>query len=328
MRKKIAFIAPVGEWWPKILYRDLVDMLTKEYPEFEYFLVSSKKEWLQLHFFNNQYDVIISSIPFFWKPPKCTYIIQQHGLYKNDRWFTSIAKLLNWLYPYNNRFSKIVLYPSEFLKRYYNSNHQDQRVIYNIFQVPKNIVPKEYAWAKKSLIFTTVTNFHFYDKARWITDICSKLWNLSVGKKITYYICGWGRYKQKIASEIKKLAIPSNVDVIFLWNINRKEVLDLLKKTDIFLYSTFQETFGMAIIEAMSFWIPVILNNYTLFYELYDDDFIAKDDQDFVSTLERLIDDKQYYRLYMEKSKINIQKFNPNLIVSNWIDLFRSLLWS
>jgi len=326
MRKKIAFITPIWEWWPKVLYSDLVSLLSEKYPEYDYFLVSSIKEWILLHFYNNKYDLIISSIPFFWKPFNCKYIIQQHWLYKNDRWLTSIPKLLNWLYPYNNLFSKIVLYPSEFLKKYYNSSHKNQQVILNFstFHIVKNETKS--LLDKDTINLLTITGFSFYKKSIWVLDIFQKLENLNTTKQFNYYICGDWKYLDEIKDKISNYKISNNIKIVFLWKLDKTNILELLAKTDIFLYSTFQETFWISIIEAMSFWIPVILNNYELFNELYDEEFISKDDNDFVYKLDKLINNPKFYQKYLEKWYKNLEKFDRDIIIEQWYKIIKEQL--
>ncbi len=323
MRKKIAFISPVWEWWPKVLYRDLVKLLNEKYPEYEYFLVSSAKEWILLHFFNNKYDLIISSVPFFWKPFNCKYIIQHHWLYRNDRWFTSISKILCWFYPYNNLFSKILLYPSEFLKKYYNSKHKNQQVILNFstFPIVKNEIKS--LVDKDEINLLTITWFSFYDKAKGLLDIFGKLENISINKNFNFYICWDWKYLDEIKGKLKNYNIPKNIKIIFLWKLNKDELLEILKKSDIFLYSTFQDTFAISIIEAMSFWLPIILNNYELFSELYDSEFISKDNNDFVEKLYKLINDEEYYKNYLNKWFNNLEKFDKEQIVKKWYKIIK-----
>ena len=315
-KKRIAFVAPVWEWWPTTLYRDLVESLSEQYHEYEYFFISSARQWVLLHFENKKFDIIISSIPFFWKPPHCVYIIHQHGLYRADRWFTSIPKLLSWLYPYNILFSKIVLYPSEFLKKYYSSNHKDQRVIYNFSPFPI-VTNNDFNLSnKKEIILSTVTGFTFYDKARWMLDIFEKLEYIHRDKKITYYLCWDGKYLSLIQEQLKNYKIPENIKITFLWRLDKKELVDLLEKTDIFLYSTFQDTFGISIIEAMSFWIPVILNDYELFYELYDEEFIVDTTTNFIEKITQLINERDYYEEYQIRCEKNLKKFNKDKIIN------------
>lgn len=323
MRKKVAFISPVWEWWPKTLYRDLVELLNEKYPEYEYFLVSSAKEWIKLHFLNKNYDLIISSVPFFWKPPKCVYIIEQHWLYRNDRWFTSISKILCWFYPYNNLFSKILLFPSEFLKKYYNSKHKNQKVILNFSSFPIIKNETKSLENKDEINLLTITWFSFYDKAIGVLDIFEKLEKVNINKKINFFICWDWIFLSEIKEKLNNYIISSNINIVFLWKLDKNQLFEILKKSDIFLYSTYQDTFWISIIEAMSFGLPIILNNYELFNELYDDEFISKNNANFVNKLEKIIWDEEYYRKYLSKSYKNLEKFDKDIIIDEWIKIIK-----
>jgi len=64
--------------------------------------------------------------------------------------------------------------------------------------------------------------------------------------------------------------INSNKNITF-GLVSRKEMLtDILPNTDVFLSPTYQETFGFAILEAMSFGIPVISTNIFAIPEIID----------------------------------------------------------
>ena len=326
MRKRIAFITPIGEWWPKTLYRDLVSLLWKEYPEYEYQLISSAKDWILLHFWNTKYDLVISSVPFLWKPPRCRYVIQQHWLYRNDRWFTSIAKILNWLYPYNNIFSNIVLYPSDFLLSYYQSKHKNQQVILNFstFPVKKNILSS--LVEKDEIVLLTIFRADIYNKAIGILDIHKKLQTWKPTKKIIYKIAWFWKYYNEMKSKFDISKFDLNINIEWIWWLNKTQVMEEINKCDVFLYSTFYETFGIILLEALSLGKPILLNNYESYYGLYDDEFISKDDADFVGKLNKLILDQSYYQQYLEKWLDNSKKFDQKLILGQWYKIIHSQL--
>lgn len=325
VKKKIAFIAPASWWWPSILYTWLVKLLCKKIPQYEYHIVSSKKERIQLHFINHKYDIIISSIPFLRKPPHCKYIIHQHWLYKIDRWFKNIPQLLARLYPYNALFSTITVFPSEFLKKHYNLNHKDQRIVANISNFWSQ--NKQYTWLdnKKTINVLSITWFAFYKKAIGVIDIIQKLKDRKIDKEINFLICGDGKYLNKIKKKCEMYQMPSNINITFLWKIDQKDLVEIYQKTDIFLYSTFQETFGISILDAMAFGIPTILNNYGLFYELYDHEFIADNKEDFTNKLNKLIYDVEYLKYYCKTTQDNFHKFNTNTVISQRENIFKSL---
>ncbi len=147
--------------------------------------------------------------------------------------------------------------------------------------------------------------------------------SIQTNKIINFYICWDGKYLNTIKKQITVYKIPKNIKIIFLWQLNKESLTDRLNKSDIFLYSTFQETFGISIIEAMSFWIPVILNNYELFNELYDNEFISKDTIDFRDKLDKLVNDAEYYKNYLEKWYVNLEKFDKEKIIERWHNLIR-----
>jgi len=328
MRKKIAFISPIWEWWPKVLYRDLVSLLSEKYPEYEYFLISSTKEWIKLHFINNKYDLIISSIPFFWKPSSCNYIIHQHWLYRNDRGFTSIPKLLVWFYPYNTLFSYQVLYPSEFLLKYYNSKHKNQKVILNFSNFPIVRNKNKSLVGKEEINLLTIFRADIFNKAKGILDIYEKLKLFKSNKKINYRIAGFWRYYDEVKEKFDISKIDNNINITWVWKLDKNWVIEEIKKSDIFIYSTFYETFWIILLEVLSLWKPILLNNYESYYWLYDDEFISKDNVDFRDKLNKLINDEKYYEDYMEKWYKNLEKFDKDKILDEWNILINNSLGS
>lgn len=59
-----------------------------------------------------------------------------------------------------------------------------------------------------------------------------------------------------ITSDLLNVKIPSNVTL--LGDINKKEIFELLKSVDIFLFPTYTEGFSMALLEAMGAGLPII----------------------------------------------------------------------
>ena len=70
---------------------------------------------------------------------------------------------------------------------------------------------------------------------------------------LEYLIIGSGSYEP----ELKKLAKPDK-RIKFLGRLGQKEVFDNLQKSDIFVLPSYNEAFGVAYLEAMSFGLPII----------------------------------------------------------------------
>lgn len=198
-------------------------------------------------------------------------------------------------------------------------------MIYNLSSFPLIDKKEIKLWEKKEIIMTTVTGFSFYDKARWIFDIFEKLENIDLDKKIHYYICWDGKYIHTIQEKITRYHLSDNITIVFLGKLDKKALMSLLNKTDIFLYSTFQDTFWISIIDAMAFWIPVLLNDYELFNELYDHEFIVHDEQEFSDKVKKLIYDNEYYLSYTNKIYNNFERFDEETIISQWKHLIQSI---
>ncbi len=326
MKKKIAFISPVWEWWPKTLYSDLVKLLNAKYPEYEYFLVSSAMEWIKLHFIKSKYDVIISSVPFFWKPFKSKYILEIHWLYRNDRWFKNIWALLCWFYPYNVFFSDILLFPSSFLQQYVWSKHPIQAIIYNFSWFNKNYKKIDSIKDKEEINLLTIFRADIYDKARGILDLYEKLKLFNPQKKINYRIAWFWKYYEKMKDDFDLNQLSSNLHIKWIWKLDKNWVKNEIQKCDIFLYSTFYETFWIILLEVLSIWKPILLNNYESYYWLYDNEFISEDNKEFIDKLEKLINNEDYYKEYLMKWFENIRNFDKDTIVHQWYDLIKKVL--
>lgn len=85
-KKKIAFVSPIGNGGPTELYRKLVPILNETYGDsFECNLINTTSGWIRLHRNTEKYDIIVSVLPFLWKPPHCQFILNIHGDYRMDR---------------------------------------------------------------------------------------------------------------------------------------------------------------------------------------------------------------------------------------------------
>lgn len=85
---------------------------------------------------------------------------------------------------------------------------------------------------------------------------CSELAK-SDGIKFHYVICGHG----KLEEYLKKLAIDLQVNDHISFLGYREDIMDIYQIADLFLFPSFQEGLPMALLEAMSYGLPVICSN-------------------------------------------------------------------
>ena len=82
-------------------------------------------------------------------------------------------------------------------------------------------------------------------------DICS------VCNNIKLFLVGDGPDKDKISELVKKLDLSGKVELLGV----RNDIPDLLADSDIFVFPSYREAFGLSLLEAMASGLPVIVSN-------------------------------------------------------------------
>ena len=326
-KKKIAFVSPVGNGGPTELYKQLVPFLNEKYGDiFECTLIHSTLEWLKLHANMKRYDIIISVLPFLWKPPHCRFILNIHGDYRMDQGMHSVWALLAYLYPYSTLFADCLIFPSEYLKKTLWFTHQKQLVIGNFCAFPIKDEPKVYGAEKRDFTWITTTNWNNPHKAKATLELIENIYHGSYGdRKITWNIIGgwWEKYETDIQNILQKRNSPISLQCLgFKKN---EEVVSLLNESDIFIYATHAESFGIAILEAASQWLPLVLMDHPAFHGLWDESSIHYSYQAISEELIKLMNSIAYCQNQSTKSVKNVQKFSQENILEKWIVLLTKI---
>lgn len=79
-------------------------------------------------------------------------------------------------------------------------------------------------------------------------------------------IIGDGNEKENLINLVKLFKLETKVK--FLGNLSREKVYENLNKSDIFLFSSLSEGFGLVIAEALSLKVPVVTNNIPVMKEI------------------------------------------------------------
>ncbi len=100
---------------------------------------------------------------------------------------------------------------------------------------------------------------------------------------------------------------------LFLESLDRKDVIDLLKVTDIFAFPTEYEGFGIVTIEAMALGLPIIASNVPPLDEIIKDNYngrlVNNTPQDFANGIIEILRDKRKMRLISKNAKISSKEF-------------------
>lgn len=196
---------------------------------------------------------------------------------------------------------------------YYNCPEKDIEVIYNYFsfgEKPEIKLSKE----EQNKILTKY-------------NIETKKYILSVGslnkrKNIQLLIDAYNKIDTNVKlvivgkKETEKLN-NTNQNIIFTGYINDEELKVLYKNTLIFVFPSIYEGFGIPLIDAQSFGVPVLCSDISVFREIGGDSVIytnTKDLKNFSNELEEYTNKPIDINFYIEKGKINCSRYSKTNI--------------
>ncbi len=141
-------------------------------------------------------------------------------------------------------------------------------------------------------------------------------------------IVGDGRdYRQKVEAYVNEHQL--NDKIHFLKDLTLEEIAVLYKKSEIFIYPSSFEGFGIPIIEALFSRTPVITGTGSCFSEAGGpySNYIHPDDINSIALAINEIKNNSPLRKEMiENGYKYVQQFNDEIIAKNWNSLYKSLL--
>ena len=117
--------------------------------------------------------------------------------------------------------------------------------------------------------------------------------------------------------------------VIFLGN--RNDVPDILNETDIFVYSSAHDTFGIAVIEAMIAGLPLIVNDWDVMKEITENGkramlYKTEDEYDLLKKFNEVMSNYDKYKIAAENTaKWAREKFSIEKHISNLSKIYREI---
>ncbi len=123
--------------------------------------------------------------------------------------------------------------------------------------------------------------------------------------------------------KIKKA--PPNV--IFTGLVPYEEMPIYLNSADIFFFPSFQENFPMAVLEAASCGLPLLLRDNPEYREPYKDWYIpAKNNVEFQNYILRLYEDNSFREEYKKKALRLAQEYNADNVAKTIVEVYREAL--
>ena len=177
---------------------------------------------------------------------------------------TSILMIKMMLFFQKNFYKNIAI--SNYIKEVYESlNLTNVETIYNgipQIEIKKKTI-KEVKKEKK-IKLVTVSVLNRVKNVSFLLKVIEHLKNEE--KNIELKIIGDGIEKSKLEKLVKEKNLQK--EILFLGKLKRERVYEELQKSDIFLFSSLNEGFGLAVVEALLFNIPVIVSDIPVMKEI------------------------------------------------------------
>ncbi|MCK4892199.1 MAG: glycosyltransferase family 4 protein [Candidatus Pacebacteria bacterium] len=165
---------------------------------------------------------------------------------------------------------------------------------------------------KRKNLVNLIKAFDIFKKRYEIRDTKSKL--ILVGKK------GFG------FDEIKKTIqeSPYRKDIILKDYVSEDEKNKLYKKADLFILPSLYEGFGLPILEAMSYGVPVVCSNSSSLLEVADEVALLinpNNIQEIANAMDKIFTDDNFREKMIERGLENVKRFSWKKCVRETINI-------
>lgn len=273
--------------------------------------------WIGAHFIYGKNKYVITALPFIFRFPKSNFFLNIHGNYKKER--DAAKNPLGYLYDLNKLWSEKIIVPTNYLK--------DVLKIDSAIVIPNGIGVSNFynnqptEKTKNEIALITVTSFDFEKKANGVLRIIKALSAVKTDKKIVLNIFGSGILEKDIENKTNKIKLPENINVFF--NGYLKNIRAEYDKSDIFVYWSDLDNMPMVFLEAMSFGLPIITNNFPSFSEIIGEgNFVADNEDQFSKYLEKLINNTEIFEIKAYNKERAI-KYNISNVFNQWLDIIK-----
>ena len=259
--------------------------------------------------------------------------------WQNPRWKDKIAKLVNTIVNFvvGNIFATDVLALAESIKR---TRIQKEHIMTKKIRVIPNGVDKDYFEYTKNgrqqmrkswgvgegiTVFGNIGRFT-EEKAH---DVMIKAYSLFLlrnpgeRKHSILVLAGAGKLLDESKELAKTLKVQDNT--IFTGALHENERNSTYSAFDIFITSTLAEGFGLVLLEAMCFKLPVIGSNLPILKDVFGDSiyyFHTANSKELASCMEDLYKNPEKQEIYSERGMLEVDKYSMKKFWENYKSLY------
>lgn len=122
----------------------------------------------------------------------------------------------------------------------------------------------------------TISSSNFLQKWLWVFELAKQILQIKDVKINWKIVLPWDKKNKKIIlDKINSLPINSNINIEIYDFIERTNLVELYKNSDIFVYASGLDTWWWVIMEACTYWKPIILLENDLWDYIYPKEFVT-----------------------------------------------------
>lgn len=169
----------------------------------------------------------------------------------------------------------------------------------------KNIEEKKITEMK----FITVSALNEIKNVEFLIDVIHKLYIKKSERNIKFRIIGNGPFYNRILNKINELKLQNIIELC--GDIEREKVYNFLKESNVFLFSSKSEGFGLVVVEALKMGLPVVSSNIPVMHEIIREGhngYMCNNLDDYVEKIELILQNYSYFCNEVRKN------FNKNYL--------------
>lgn len=212
--------------------------------------------------------------------------------------------------------------PSKFMQEYYkNEFKKDAVLIYHGVEIPP---PIERRIEKKKVLIGTLTHLEKVKGNDILIEAVNLLYKMGY-RDFKTIIVGHGSQYKELMYMIKKYGLVDYISIV-----DSVKIQEFLKEIDIYVSTSRDESFGIALIEAMSYCLPIVCTNIGSFSEIVvsgENGYLCSRPVEIAENLAKLIDSPDLrIKLGTKGYEIVCEKFDIKQMLNKYKDFYLNVI--